>query len=96
MPVYVTLGKGTADGYKDIRGMSERFQAVCKAVQAGGGRVIGCYATMGQYDYVLVTEMPSEKHLMKTLVQEVSNGTTTLETLTAIPIEEFLNTVKTI
>ena len=94
MPVYVTLGKGTANGYKDIQGMSERFKAVCQAVQAAGGKVIGCYATMGQYDYVLVTEMPSEKHLMKTLIQEVSNGTTTLETLTAIPIDEFLKTVK--
>ena len=94
MPVYVTLGKGTANGYKDIRAMSERFQSVCQSVQANGGKVIGCYATMGQYDYLLITEMPSEKHLMKTLVQEVTNGTTTLETLTAIPIEEFLNTVK--
>ncbi|MCZ6669927.1 MAG: GYD domain-containing protein [Acidobacteria bacterium] len=96
MSIFVTLGKGTANGYKDIQAMSERYNSVCSAVQAGGGKVIGCYAIMGHYDYLLITEMPSEKDLMKVLLQKTSDGSTTFETLTAIPIKEFIETLKVV
>ena len=96
MSIFVTLGKGTASGYKDIQGMSERYDSVCRAVQAAGGKVLGCYAIMGHYDYLLVTEMPTEKDLMKVLLQKTTDGTTTFETMTAIPIQEFIETLKVV
>ena len=34
MSIFVTLGKGTANGYKDIQAMSERYNSVCSAVQS--------------------------------------------------------------
>jgi uncharacterized protein with GYD domain len=96
MPIFVTLAKGTANGYKDIQGMSERYNSVCRSIQEKGGKVLGCYAMMGHYDYLLITDMPNEKDLMKVLLQKTSDGTTTYETLTAIPIEEFIETLKAV
>ena len=51
---YVTLYKLTDQGIKEIKSAPQRIEANKKALDAVGGKMIGLYATMGEYDYVSV------------------------------------------
>ncbi|HEX2435440.1 MAG TPA: GYD domain-containing protein [Solirubrobacterales bacterium] len=48
---------------------------------------------MGEYDFVSVVEAPDEKTMAKLSVEMGSRGTTTNETMTAIPVDEFVSSL---
>ena len=61
MPNYVILMKLTDQGAKTIKDAPGRMEAGIKAFEKMGGKVIGFYAVMGEYDYVGVGEAPSDE-----------------------------------
>jgi uncharacterized protein with GYD domain len=93
MPTFVNLVRFTAEGAKDItksKGRWERFQ---QRVSEAGGRVVGGYGLLGEYDLLVITELPDEKAAMKMAIAASSQGTVSTETFTAVPISEFYNLV---
>ena len=89
MPTYIMLTSFTADGVKTLKNHPGRVQEVNKEMEQLGVKVLSQWATLGQYDFVSVVEAPDETTMAKVSVELGSRGTTSNETLTAIPAEEF-------
>ncbi len=90
MPVYVLLSRLTDEGAKTIKERPERIQEVNKEIEAFGAKVLHQYATLGQYDFVSIVEAPDALAILKVSVELASRGTVKIETLTAIPVQEFI------
>ena len=89
MPTYVMLTNLTAEGIRTLKNNPNRVGEVNKEVEQIGAKVVAQYATLGQYDVVTVVEAPDEKTMAKVSVELGSRGTTTNETLSAFPSDEF-------
>jgi len=86
---FVMLTKLTSDGVKTLKANPGRMSEVNKEVEQLGVKVLHQWATLGEFDFVSIVEAPDETTMAKLSVELGSRGTTTNETLTAIPAEEF-------
>jgi uncharacterized protein with GYD domain len=93
MPTFIMLTKLTADGVKTLKDNPTRVQEVNKEVEQLGVKVVNQWATLGAYDFVSVVEAPDEKTMAKLSVELGSRGTTSNETMTAIPADEFVSSL---
>jgi uncharacterized protein with GYD domain len=93
MPTFIMLTRLTADGVKTIKDNPTRVQEVNKEVEQLGVKVVNQWATLGEYDFVSVVEAPDEKTMAKLSVELGSRGTTTNETMTAIPVDDFVGSL---
>jgi uncharacterized protein with GYD domain len=89
MAVFIMLTKLTPNGVKTIKDNPGRVQEVNREVEQLGVKVVNQWATLGEYDFVSVVEAPDEKAMAKVSVELGSRGTTSNETMAAIPAEEF-------
>jgi uncharacterized protein with GYD domain len=89
MPLYVTLMKYTTEGIKGIS--PERRQQLHSNLASHGGRYVAGYALFGAWDALTVTEFPDEKSAMQSLVALGKMGIFTTQTMSAMPMEEFVN-----
>ncbi len=89
MPNYVTLMKLTDQGAKAIRDAPGRIEAGIKAFEKMGGKVIGFYLVMGEYDYVSISEAPSDEVATTFALSLGSLGNARTTTLRAYTKEEF-------
>jgi uncharacterized protein with GYD domain len=89
MPVFIMLTRLTSNGVKTIKDNPGRVQEVNKEVEQLGVKVVNQWVTLGEYDFVSVVEAPDETTMAKVSIELGSRGTTTNETLAAIPPEEF-------
>jgi uncharacterized protein with GYD domain len=94
MPVYVTLFKSTAEGTKGLKETKRYVEEGEKDVREAGGKVLAAYALMGRYDYIYITEFPDQKSALKALFRTAQKGRVSPETFVAIPLAEFLESVK--
>jgi uncharacterized protein with GYD domain len=94
MPIYIGLMKLTEQGAKDIKNAPESIKNAIKASEAAGGKNIGFYVTMGEYDYVVISEQPSDEATMLQLAGIASNGLVKTKTLKAFTLDEFEEIVK--
>ena len=89
MPTYIMLSSLTAQGVQTLKANPDRLREVNRDVEELGAKVVHQWATLGEYDFVSVVEAPDEKTMAKVSVELGSRGTTTNETMAAIPAEEF-------
>jgi uncharacterized protein with GYD domain len=89
MAVFIMLTKLTANGVKTLKDNPGRVQEVNREVEQLGAKVLNQWATLGEYDFVSVLEAPDERVMAKVSVELGSRGTTSNETMAAIPAEEF-------
>ena len=94
MPTYISLMKLTDQGIKDIKNVPQRLEDNKKAIEAAGGKLIGFYSVMGEYDYVAITEGPSDEMVMTFLLGYGAQGNTRTVTLKAFTQQEFVEMVK--
>jgi uncharacterized protein with GYD domain len=94
MPNYVILMKLTDQGAKTIKDAPGRVDAGIKAFEKMGGKVIGFYVVMGEYDYVAVGEAPSDEVATTFSLALSSLGNVKTTTLRAYTKEEFAAMVK--
>jgi uncharacterized protein with GYD domain len=64
MPTYVTLMKLTDEGVRGIKDAPKRIEEGIKGLEAAGGKLLGFYVVMGEYDYVGIAEAPSDEVAM--------------------------------
>ncbi len=93
MPTFIMLTHLTSDGVKTLKDNPSRVQEVNKEVEQLGVKVVNQWATLGEYDFVSVVEAPDEKTMAKLSVEMGSRGTTSNETMTAIPVDEFVSSL---
>ena len=89
MPVFIMLTRLTPNGVKTIKDNPGRVQEVNREVEQLGIKVLNQWATLGEYDFVSVVEASDEKAMAKVSVELGSRGTTSNETMAAIPGEDF-------
>jgi uncharacterized protein with GYD domain len=94
MASYVILMKLTEQGAKTIKDAPGRVEAGIKAFEKMGGKVIGFYVVMGEYDYVAVGEAPSDEVATTFALVLASLGNVKTTTLRAYTKEEFAAMVK--
>jgi len=94
MPNFVILMKLTDQGAKAIKDAPGRIEAGIKAYEKMGGKIIGFYAVMGEYDYVAVGEAPSDEVATTFALGLGSLGNVKTTTLRAYTKEEFAAMVK--
>jgi uncharacterized protein with GYD domain len=94
MPYYILLSNLTDEGWKTIREKPERINEVNKELQGYGVRVISQYAVLGSYDFVNIVEAPNNETVAKVSIELGSRGTIKILSMVAIPIDEFINSIK--
>ena len=93
MPTYVTLYKLTDQGIRNIREAPQRIDAGIAAWEKAGGKMIGFYATTGEYDYVVITEAPNEDLGVAFTLAQGSMGNVRTTTMRAYTRGEFADLV---
>ena len=94
MPTYISLMKFTDQGIKDIKNAPQRLESAKKGIEALGGKLIGIYAVLGEYDYVAIAELPSDEVGMGFVLTLGALGNVRTTTLKAFPEKEFVEIVK--
>lgn len=94
MATYIMLSTLTDEGRKTLKARPDRLQSVNKEVEDMGARVRAQYAVLGGYDFVNVIDAPSNEIMAKISMELGSRGTIKITTFPAMPIEEFLNNMK--
>ena len=89
MAIFVALGKATPEGVRNMEGLERRHQAAVKRAEAAGAKVLGSYALLGPYDYLVILDCPDEKVALKVIATEGTRGSVRYETYVAIPMAEF-------
>jgi len=59
-----------------------------------GGKLVGFYSVMGEYDYVGISEAPSDEVITAFLLALGADGNVRTTTLKAFTTEEFVEIVK--
>jgi len=94
MPKSIILMKMTEQGIKNVKDAPQRIEDGIKAFEAMGGKVLGFYSVMGEYDYVAIGESPSDEVAMTFLLGLGSRGDVRTTTLRAFTREEFTEAVR--
>ncbi len=92
MPTYILLSSLTAQGVQTLKANPDRLREVNHDVEELGARVVHQWATLGgPFDFVNVVEASDEAAIARVSLELGSRGTAKYETLTAIPIDEFIS-----
>lgn len=94
VPTYILFSKLTDEGWKTVRERPERIKEVNKEVEAFGAKVVSQYALLGTYDFLSIVEAPDNKVIAKVSVELGSRGTVKIVSMPAIPIDEFISSLK--
>ncbi len=89
MATYVALINWTEQGIKNLRDSPKRADAFEQLVQKHGGRVVGIYWTLGEYDIVGITEAPDDETYTAIALELGSIGTVRTQTLRAFTRNEI-------
>lgn len=90
MPTYVLLTTLTPEGVQTVKNNPQRIKEVNNEVEQLGATVKAQWATLGHVDFISVVEAPDERTMAKVSLELGSRGTARYETLTAIPIDDFI------
>jgi uncharacterized protein with GYD domain len=89
MPAYITLFNWTEQGLKNAKDVSKRAKEARQAWEAAGGRFIGIWWTLGEYDGVAITEAPDDETATRLLLKMGMQGNIRTKTLRAFGEEEI-------
>jgi uncharacterized protein with GYD domain len=85
---YITLIRWTDQGREKASSLPDRVEEVGKRIEAMGGKQVGNYLTMGQYDQVAVVEAPDDETAARLLMVVAERGNAITETLRAFTMDE--------
>lgn len=89
MPQFILMTNLTPDGVRTIKNHPARISEVNSEMEQIGIKVLHQWATLGAFDFISVVEAPDAETMARASVELGSRGTTTNQTLTAIPAEQF-------
>ena len=89
MPTYITLLRYTQQGIEKIKESPERLEAAKQSLRAMGGELKAFYLVLGQYDAVVISELPDDDAAAKLALATGSRGFVRTETLRAFTEEEY-------
>ena len=93
MPTYIMLSTLTPEGVQTVKNNPQRIREVNKEVEQLGATVKAQWATLGQFDFVNVIEAPDTATVARVSVALASRGSTRVQTLPALTIDDFVATL---
>ena len=93
MPIFILLSSLTQQGVQTLKSNPERLRQVNQDVAELGARVLHQWATLGSFDFVNVVEAPDVETIARVSVALGARGSTRIQTLPALEIEDFLRTL---
>jgi uncharacterized protein with GYD domain len=90
MPTYIMLSTLTPEGVQTIKNNPQRIREVNKEIEQLGATVKAQWTVLGRYDFVNIVEAPDEGVMARVSLELGSRGTGRFETLTAIPVDDFI------
>jgi uncharacterized protein with GYD domain len=90
MPTYIMLTTLTPEGVQTVKNNPQRIREVNKEIEQLGATVKSQWSTLGRFDFVNVVEAPDERTIARVSLELGSRGTGRYETLSAIPIDDFI------
>lgn len=88
MPSYVILGNYTEKAMADFKTAEAMGEAAKGAIAAMGGKAIFSAITFGQYDFIVVVEIPTDALMLEVALRAGSSGMFKTQILRAFPDEE--------
>lgn len=88
MPSFVILGNFTEQGAKDVKNTRSRVEATKEAMRDAGGRMIFYYMTLGEYDFVVVAELPDAETAARLMMTVGAQGNVRTQTMQAFTEDE--------
>ena len=95
MPIFILLTTLTQQGVQTLKSNPERLRQVNQDVEELGAKVLHQWATLGEFDFVNVVEAPDVGTIARVSIALGARGSTKIETLPALPIEDFLDSIET-
>jgi uncharacterized protein with GYD domain len=93
MPIYILLSRLSQQGVQTLKANPERLKEVNRDVEELGAKVLHQWATLGEFDFVNVVEAPDTKTIARVSVALGARGSTRIETLPALTLDEFVETL---
>jgi uncharacterized protein with GYD domain len=88
--VYAVLSRLTDEGRKTLKAKPERVKEVNEEISKMGAKVMHQFALLGEYDFLTILEAQDNVTISKIMVELGSRGTLETNTLSAVPIDDFL------
>jgi uncharacterized protein with GYD domain len=93
MPTFIMLSTLTPEGVQTVKNNPTRIREVNQEVEQLGAVVKAQWATLGHFDFVNIVEAPDEQTMARVSLELGSRGTAKYETLSAIPIDDFIGAI---
>jgi uncharacterized protein with GYD domain len=93
VPTYVMLCTLTPEGVQTIKNNPARIREVNREVEQLGATVKAQWATLGHFDFISIVEASDDRTMARVSLELGSRGTARYESLSAIPIDDFIGTV---
>ena len=75
MPIFITQGRYTSDAFKGMVANPEnREKAIADLMEKAGGKLLALYFTFGEYDFLSISEAPSEEVIASSLIVGAASG----------------------
>jgi uncharacterized protein with GYD domain len=88
MAHYVTLMKWTSQGRMGLPAWRDRVEDGQRMIEEAGGKLVGVWVTLGQYDVVEVFEAPNDEAALEIITKLQRHGAEQTETLRAFTRDE--------
>jgi uncharacterized protein with GYD domain len=95
MPTYVLLSSLNPGGLETLKERPERLFDVNQEIERMGGHVKDQYAILGPFDFITILEAADNETVAKIAVSMGARGTVRIQTLPALPVNEFIESLKT-
>ena len=90
MPTFVMLTTLSPEGVQTVKNNPGRIKEVNREIESLGASVKAQWATLGRFDFVNIVEAPDEATMARVSMELGSRGTARYESLSAIPIDDFI------
>lgn len=94
MPRYIIISTLTDEGAKTLKKNPDRIKEVNAELKDMGIDVLDQYVVLGNFDFLTIVEAADETAIAKALVELLSRGSIKTATYKAIPINEFIESLK--
>jgi uncharacterized protein with GYD domain len=91
---FLLLSSLSPQGLQTLATTPERLLEVNREIERLGGRVVRQWALLGAYDFLSVVEAPDATVISRITVELASRGSASFETLTALTVQELIDTLE--
>jgi len=82
LPQFIVLGTWTDQGIRKVKEAPKRIESTHRMIEQSGGKM-QLYYTLGEYDFVMIVEVPNDEAMMKILLWLGSLGNVRTKTMKA-------------